>query len=257
MKGHVDMLEYLVQARPNAAHSVVEHGQIILHLCVMHNRLEALKLLIVILGDDQFINLRDRYDYMILHLATANRETKTMLFSTNKGVKPNIKNSRGFTAFAESEEKKRKTYNSFIASLSILVLFISGLPPKRHWITTRIVMLIMWVAISFAMATYAIFVFVFTPASELKTFIGAIGLVVLTWVGLMALLFCVASFNPEIGMQGSGIRPQSLDRTQARGSYGLVAVYSCKCVCYRRSTLRPKAIKEEMLYSACFVQCAD
>ncbi|KAL3745633.1 hypothetical protein ACJRO7_014709 [Eucalyptus globulus] len=297
MKGHVDVLELLVQARPVAARSVFEHGQTILHLCVKHNKLEALKLLMDILGDDQFINLRDEYGNTILHLAAADRQTKTMVLLTNKGVDPNITNFRGFTAqgllaqgqnmeiaidimdsapqasgnldpsrrtgYANNmatsfhppvvEQDKRETKRkwqhnmhktlmvvatllatmafqtsstppgglwqenedghkegesimagryskpykifitcntiSFIASLSIILVLISGLPLKRLRITTWIVMLTMWVAITFMAVTYAISIWVFTPDNELKITENTIGIAVLAWVGLMALIF--------------------------------------------------------------------
>ncbi|KAI6682166.1 hypothetical protein NL676_036047 [Syzygium grande] len=302
MKGHVDVLKLLVRERPDAAHSVVEHGQTILHLCVKHNRLEALKLLIDILGDEQFINLRDEDGNTILHLAAADRQTKTILYLTNKGVNPNITNSKGFTALGlltqgesteraseiadyvsqalenqdpsrrtvdanntitafhppvgEEDERERKkkwqtsmhkslmvvaallatmafqasitppgglwqedskegeipahkagesimadkyslAYNkfvicntiSFVASLSVIIILISGLPLKWRRIPTWIAMLTMWVAITFTAATYAISMFVFTPASEERTFDQAIGNAVLAWVGLMTLLF--------------------------------------------------------------------
>ncbi|XP_048133718.1 ankyrin repeat-containing protein ITN1-like isoform X3 [Rhodamnia argentea] len=304
MKGHVDVLECLVRARPDAAHSVVEHGQTILHLCVKHNRQEALKLLIDKLGNDhQFINSCDEYGNTILHLAAADRQAKTILFLTNKGVNPNITNSKGFTALAlltqgcsmeraseitdsapqilenhdpsrrtvhasnmvtafrppvaeeNKKERKRKWQNSmhktlmvvaillatmafqagmtppggiwdndfegnanhtahfagdsvmaqrypgrykvfiafntisFIASLSIIMLLISGLPLKRHRIFTGIAMLIMWVAITFTAATYAISILVFTPDNGRNTAYEIVGFAVLAWVVLMALLF--------------------------------------------------------------------
>ncbi|XP_039166444.1 ankyrin repeat-containing protein BDA1-like [Eucalyptus grandis] len=297
MKGHVDVLELLVRARPFAARSVIEHGQTILHLCVKHNKLEALKLLMDILEDDQFINLRDEYGNTILHLAAVDRQTKTIVFLTNKGVDPNITNFRGFTAqgllaqgqnteiaieimdsvpqtsrnlepsrrtgYANNtatsfhppvvEQNKRETKRkwqhsmhktlmvvavllatmafqtsitppgglwqenednhkegesimagryskpykifitcntiSFIASLSIILVLISGLPLKRLWITTWIVMLTMWVAITFMAVTYAISIWVFTPDNELKITENTIGIAVLAWVGLMALIF--------------------------------------------------------------------
>ncbi|XP_018726293.1 ankyrin repeat-containing protein BDA1 isoform X2 [Eucalyptus grandis] len=259
IKGHVDVLEYLVRVRPDAARRAAENGQTIMHLCVTYNRLDALRLLIDILGGD-LINSRDVHGNTILHLAGADGDTKTMLFLTNKGVKPNIKNSKGFTALdllaqSESEERKRKWQNnmqktlmvvatllatmtyqagitppgglwegdsddaksledyasspksyagesvmafqhwemyqvfltcntiSFIASLSIMMLFISGLPLKRHRITTWLVMLTMWVAITFAAATYAISI------SEQDSSSNASGYVVLAWIGLMAILF--------------------------------------------------------------------
>ncbi|KAK3436032.1 hypothetical protein EUGRSUZ_C00683 [Eucalyptus grandis] len=237
MKGHVDVLECLVRATPKATHSVVENGQMILHLCVKHNKLEALKLLIDILGDDQFVNSRDEDGNTILHLAAVDGQTETIIFLTNKGVDPNITNYKGFTAlgllaqgqsmeraleivnsvpqtsenhnpykgtvFPNNMEKKEikrerkrkwqqgmhealmivailvatiayeagkdppdesaKAMNgfddyyqffkasntiSFIASLSTIIFLISGLPLKRRRITTWIVMLTMWVAIT-------------------------------------------------------------------------------------------------------------
>ncbi|KAL3745631.1 hypothetical protein ACJRO7_014707 [Eucalyptus globulus] len=297
MKGHVDVLELLVRARPVAARSVIEHGQTILHLCVKHNKLEALKLLMDILGDDQFINLREEYGNTILHLAAADRQTKTIVFLTNKGVDPNITNFRGFTAQGllaqgqnadiaieimdsvpqtsgnldpskrkgyannmatsfhppevgkDKKETKRKWQHSmhktlmvvaillatmafqtsitppgglwqedtgnhkagesimaekhsiayktfitcntisFVASLSIILVFISGLPLKRLRITTWIVMLIMWVAIISLAVTYAISILVYTPIMELMNTESIIVYAVLAVGGLMALIF--------------------------------------------------------------------
>ncbi|KAK3437179.1 hypothetical protein EUGRSUZ_C01650 [Eucalyptus grandis] len=281
IKGHVDVLEYLVQVRPDAARCAAENDQTIMHLCVTYNRLDALRLLIDILGVD-LINSTDGHGNTILHLAGADGDIKTMLFLTNKGVKPNMKNSKGFTALdllaqskreernllaqseseernllaqSESEERKRKWQNnmqktlmvvatllatmtyqagitppgglwegdsddakslkhyassptnyagesvmafknwgmyqvfffcntiSFIASLSIMMLFISGLPLKRHRITTWLVMVTMWVAITFAAATYAISI------DEQDSSSIASGCVVFAWIGLMAILF--------------------------------------------------------------------
>ncbi|KAI6682176.1 hypothetical protein NL676_036057 [Syzygium grande] len=169
MKGHVDVLECLVRARPDAAGSVVEHGQTILQLCGKHNRLEALKLLLDILGDDQFINSRDKDGNTILHLAAVDRQTETIDFLVNKGVNLNITNSRDFTALgllaqatiayeagmnlpdesAKADEDFDEDYKlfiacnmiSFIASLSTIMLLISGLLLERHRITTWIAIL--------------------------------------------------------------------------------------------------------------------
>ncbi|KAL3744526.1 hypothetical protein ACJRO7_013744 [Eucalyptus globulus] len=297
MKGHVDVLELLVRTKPDAARSVIEHGQMILYLCVKHNRLEAMKLLMDILGDDQFINLGDEYGDTILHLAAANRQTKTIVFLIDKGVDPNIMNSRGFTALGllaqgqsvervseimhsvpqisenldpskqtvyannmvtafhppvgedDKSKAKRKWQNNmhktlvvvvvllatmtfqasitppgglwqqdddehnagesimadkyhkrykkfitcnkiiFVTSLSIIMLFISGLTLEQLQITTWIAMLTTWVAIIFTAVAYAISIWVFTPYDALhdinKTVIDA----VLAWVGLMAFIF--------------------------------------------------------------------
>ncbi|KAK3436040.1 hypothetical protein EUGRSUZ_C00694 [Eucalyptus grandis] len=329
MKGHVNVLENLVGARPDAAHSVIEHGQTILHLCVKHNRLEALKLLIDILGNEQFINLGDEDGNTILHLAIADRQAETIVFLINKGVNPNITNSRGFTAVSllaqgesagraseirdyvpqisenqnssgrtvhtnntvttfhppigekeERKEEKRKrkiewqdnmhqtlllvatllatvAYQasltppgglwqddrrenetnvagsinssdsispaispttetdekhvagesimgykyqekyqiflvcntiSFIASLSTIMVLISGLPLKQRRLTTWIAMLIMWIAITFTGATYTITIWVFTPEEVLTTTTYINRYVMLVLFGLMAII---------------------------------------------------------------------
>ncbi|KAI6682184.1 hypothetical protein NL676_036065 [Syzygium grande] len=78
---------------------------------------------------------------------------------------------------------------SFVTSLSIIMLLISGLPLRRHRISTWIAMLAMWIAITLTAATYAISVLAFTPESELSTFSTTVGWAVLACVGLMALLF--------------------------------------------------------------------
>ncbi|XP_039165199.1 ankyrin repeat-containing protein ITN1 [Eucalyptus grandis] len=303
MKGHVDVLELLVRTKPDAARSVITHGQTIMHLCVKHNRLEALKLLMDILGDYQFINLRDEYGNTILHLAAADKQTKTIVFLIDKGVDPNIKNSRGFTALGllaqgQSAERvseimhsvpqtpenldpsrqtvyannmvnashppvgeedkskvKREWQNNmhktlvvvavllatmafqasitppgglwqddllnvtggdihyagesimadkypdhyekfitcntiiFVTSLSIIMLFISGLPLEHLQITTWIAMLTTWVAIIFTAVAYSVSIWVFTPDSELHVTNKTVRVAVLTWVGLMAFIF--------------------------------------------------------------------
>ncbi|KAK3440428.1 hypothetical protein EUGRSUZ_B00705 [Eucalyptus grandis] len=286
VRGHVDVLECLVQVRPDAARSVVEHGQTILHLCVKHNRLEALKLLTNLLSNDQFINSRDEDGNTILHLAAIDRQTETTMFLINKGVNPNITNFRGLTALdlleqgestrraseikdsihqisenldppeqKDERERKRKWQDSmhetlmvvatllatmafqlgntppggiwqddfpgdgknaahtagesimankyfdqykyfvtcntisFIASLSVIMLLISGLPLKRHPILTWIAMLAMWVAITFTATTYAISIIKFTPESKLISMNGTVGWAVLAWAALMILIF--------------------------------------------------------------------
>ncbi|KAF8033919.1 hypothetical protein BT93_C0257 [Corymbia citriodora subsp. variegata] len=69
---------------------------------------------------------------------------------------------------------------SFISSLGIIMVLISGLPLKRRRIITWIVMLIMWVAITFTAATYAICM----PETS-----SVVDGAAMAWIGLIALLF--------------------------------------------------------------------
>ncbi|KAF8040634.1 hypothetical protein BT93_B2760 [Corymbia citriodora subsp. variegata] len=282
MKGCVDVLECLVRVRPDAACCVIEHDQTIMHLCMMHNRLEALKLLMDILGDDQFINLRDEDGNIILHLAAADKQIETIIFLTSKGVDLNITNTKGSTTLGllaqgqsverasknmhyvlenihyvpqtsenhdlsrqtnannkgtkeRKREAKRKWQNgmhkalmvvaalnatlayeagkdppgkskdvnfdffyewfipcntiSFIASLSTIMLLISGLPLKQRRITTWIAMLTMWVAINFTAQSHAFVIVLSSPDAD-KDYVNWIAAIaVLIWQGLMSLIF--------------------------------------------------------------------
>jgi len=64
-----------------------------------------------------------------------------------------------------------EVYNtiSFIASLSTIIILISGLPLKRHRITTWIVMVTMWVAITCTARSYSIRMLFASPKKE-KTY---------------------------------------------------------------------------------------
>ncbi|KAA8535185.1 hypothetical protein F0562_030188 [Nyssa sinensis] len=100
IKGHVDVLKELVRARPHAARVTVEYsGVTILHLCVNHNQLEALKLLVETLGSDEFVNSKDDDGNTILHLAVADKQIQTINFLlTSSTIEVNATNANGFTA---------------------------------------------------------------------------------------------------------------------------------------------------------------
>ncbi|TYI76768.1 hypothetical protein E1A91_D06G099800v1 [Gossypium mustelinum] len=76
---------------------------------------------------------------------------------------------------------------SFMASMSIILLLITGLPFKRRlfmWILTVIV----WIAISSMGFTYRISLLVFTPKSQKLTVTRVLEYAVIAWIGVMALL---------------------------------------------------------------------
>ncbi|EYU20316.1 hypothetical protein ABFS82_01G009600 [Erythranthe guttata] len=80
-------------------------------------------------------------------------------------------------------------YNTtgFIASLSIILLLMSGLPIRRRFFMW-ILMVITWVAITAVALTYTISILVLTPDREQKTVLTVIGSAVFVWMCLMALL---------------------------------------------------------------------
>ena len=49
-------------------------GETILHLCVKHNQLEALKVLFENTDDSEFLNAKYDYGMSILHLAVADKQ---------------------------------------------------------------------------------------------------------------------------------------------------------------------------------------
>ncbi|XVE71501.1 hypothetical protein DITRI_Ditri10aG0155900 [Diplodiscus trichospermus] len=73
----------------------------------------------------------------------------------------------------------------FLASLSIILLLISGLPLRRRFFMW-VLMVIMWVAISAMALTYLLSVLVLTPKDSERTKILVI--VLFVWIGLMLLL---------------------------------------------------------------------
>ncbi|KAJ4708970.1 Ankyrin repeat family protein [Melia azedarach] len=80
-------------------------------------------------------------------------------------------------------------YNTtgFVASLSIILLLVSGLPFRRR-IFMWILMVIMWVAITAIAWTYLISIQVFTPNAESGALISILETVILVWMGLMLTL---------------------------------------------------------------------
>ncbi|XP_039012212.1 ankyrin repeat-containing protein BDA1-like isoform X2 [Hibiscus syriacus] len=76
---------------------------------------------------------------------------------------------------------------SFIASMSIILLLITGLPFKRRffmWILT----VIMWVAISAMAFTYRISLLVFTPKAQELNVTRILDYALVVWLSVMALL---------------------------------------------------------------------
>lgn len=100
IKGRLPVLEELIQARPLAAREKVGGGGgTVLHLCVKYNQLDALKLLLQTVKDDEFANMRDGDGMTVLHLAVWDKQNETVKYLLdNNIVDVNTMNANGNTA---------------------------------------------------------------------------------------------------------------------------------------------------------------
>ncbi|KAL5975628.1 hypothetical protein ACLOJK_019953 [Asimina triloba] len=87
-----------------------DSGETAFHLCVKHNHLEALKLLVDSVDDASVVNMKDFEDNTILHLATAQKHIQMVDYLvTNPNVEVNATNMKGSTTldtFLESPHDK-------------------------------------------------------------------------------------------------------------------------------------------------------
>ncbi|KAG7986894.1 hypothetical protein I3843_03G106500 [Carya illinoinensis] len=71
MRGHVEVIKELLIAHPRSISRMNMYGDNVLHLCVRHNCLDALKLLVAeSINNEDFVNSKDNDGNSILHLAT-------------------------------------------------------------------------------------------------------------------------------------------------------------------------------------------
>ncbi|KVH87778.1 ankyrin repeat-containing protein BDA1-like [Cynara cardunculus var. scolymus] len=97
IKGRYQVVKELLQAQPHAARAMVEQ-ETILHLCVKHNQLEVLKLLVESMGDHEFVNSKDGDGNNILHLAVADKQIETINFLLlDTTIEVNASNTKGET----------------------------------------------------------------------------------------------------------------------------------------------------------------
>ncbi|XVE98384.1 hypothetical protein REPUB_Repub03eG0102100 [Reevesia pubescens] len=78
IKSHLNVLRKLVHARPWAARLLMDEGETILHACTMYNQFEAMKLLVEIVSDHEFVNCKNYDGNTILHLAVADNQIQNV-----------------------------------------------------------------------------------------------------------------------------------------------------------------------------------
>ena len=102
----------------------------------------------------------------------------------------NSDHKAGFSIMADNDASLYSSFIisntvGFLASLSIILLLISGLPLRRRFFMW-VLMVIMWVAITAMALTYLASVTAFTPERDLQ--LKIIAIVLFVWIGLMLLL---------------------------------------------------------------------
>ncbi|KAL6330798.1 hypothetical protein AAG906_009226 [Vitis piasezkii] len=99
MKGEVEVTRMLVGARPQVTRYKLDQGETILHSAVKQNRLGALKLLVELAGEVEFVNSKDDYGNTVLHTATALKQYETAKYLVVRPkMEVNAVNGNGFTA---------------------------------------------------------------------------------------------------------------------------------------------------------------
>ncbi|XP_044495878.1 ankyrin repeat-containing protein BDA1-like [Mangifera indica] len=101
MRGRVEVIQELISAKPESI-LVQLHGETALHLCVKHNHLDALKVLVASVDDEEFLNSKNLEGNSILQVSIVLQqyETTSYLLSVPKmRVDLNSLIKNGFPAF--------------------------------------------------------------------------------------------------------------------------------------------------------------
>ncbi|XAR57585.1 hypothetical protein NMG60_11025776 [Bertholletia excelsa] len=124
INGKVEVLEELIKVRPHAARARLNGEGTILHLCVKHHQIDAVKKLLELIKDEEFVKAVDSNSNTILHLAVIGEQLEIVSYITEvKRLKEdalNAKNASGHTAMdiaTLAKDNKRKGDPTQIESL--------------------------------------------------------------------------------------------------------------------------------------------
>ncbi|XP_030541856.1 ankyrin repeat-containing protein ITN1-like [Rhodamnia argentea] len=111
---------------------------------------------------------------------------------TNQGDASTKPHHAGFSILADNYPVAYSRFLAintlgFLASLSIILLLVSGLPLRRRFFMW-ILMVIMWIAITSIAFIYGLSITVLTPSPERNAIYEIIGFGIFAWAGLMVLL---------------------------------------------------------------------
>ncbi|XP_010656152.1 ankyrin repeat-containing protein At2g01680 [Vitis vinifera] len=138
MKGEVEVTRMLVGARPQVTRYKLDQGETILHSAVKQNRLGALKLLVELAGEVEFVNSKDDYGNTVLHTATALKQYETAKYLVERPeMEINAVNENGFTALDIIQHMPRdlkgmEIRESLVKAGALSSRNIPALPGKGH-----------------------------------------------------------------------------------------------------------------------------
>ncbi|CAH1428110.1 unnamed protein product [Lactuca virosa] len=101
MNEQLEVIKVLIQAKPDLGRELHENGDTILHTCISCNRFEAMKFLSQLWNDEELATQTDRNGNTLLHLAVIQKQIQTVKYLLQKssiratGI---IVNGHGFTA---------------------------------------------------------------------------------------------------------------------------------------------------------------
>ncbi|KAL6215265.1 hypothetical protein ACLB2K_014696 [Fragaria x ananassa] len=165
MKGLVGVLRELVREAPSAARATVDEGGTVSHLCVNHDQLEAIKVLVEIMDDyDQFLNAKDDYGMTILHLAVGDKQIE-------------VRTAYRKQVWQDDSASHRQDKQSWLSRLPFQRRFFM-------WLLTGIMNL----EITSIAFTYAESIFIFTPKDQESSVNKVIKYGIFAWSIVMSVL---------------------------------------------------------------------
>ncbi|KAI7997647.1 Ankyrin repeat-containing protein BDA1 [Camellia lanceoleosa] len=215
MQGKVDVLKVLVQANPHAVEVVMDRGETILHLyggghtilhlAVANKQVKVLEYLLCNARVD--VNVKNASGFTALDILAQVRKGVENLDTTEHKLRKAGAMSGGVwqdTSNGHRAGEAIMAYNypnsypyflrastiGFVASLSTIMLLISGLVFKRR-IFMSFLVVIMWLTVTSMTVTYAISIVVVTPKIDRESLSFTIVIAVIVWSTVMGILFLV------------------------------------------------------------------
>ncbi|XP_047944354.1 ankyrin repeat-containing protein ITN1-like isoform X1 [Salvia hispanica] len=151
IKGHVEIMEHLLEESHLLAMEGLPRKETVLHLCVKHGQLGALKVLIDRLGAE-LVDADDENGETILHMAVRSNQLETIQYLVdNKKIKRRTRNIRGHTPLQVLNESPRYTATRYSEVRKLLLKLLRPSLDKilPKWTNTMMVVVILIATMAF------------------------------------------------------------------------------------------------------------